>query len=472
MGNERKGFVFLVVMFLMIALVSVFNPSAWSWHDWQRIGQISIIFFSSIYLLCCRAGFPLDRQSGVVLSLVFFGGGLSALLSHQPFWAFIEVALVWGCLTLMWSVSWARKISGLRADGVLLTAVGGICLVKVTQFLVAYVAFWIVGEGDLNVYVLLDGFSQPRFYGQFQTLTLPLLALPLLTVRPNKWRYAFFVLLALWWMIAIAGGTRGTWLGMAGAMAFLAIGGAEGRAWVGWQIKAVLMGLGMFLLLFNWLPSYFNVEVVNHSAARLTTSLSSRDLLWLQAWEMIVQRPWVGFGPMHFADIVNSVAAHPHQALLQWAAEWGVPSMLCLSWLLLRTTGTCLSRIRDFSMRQRETFFLELCLVGSICASFIQAMVDGVIVMPNTQLWLAALSGWLLALYSPSFSDRKITGSSQLLLGKVWLCGGIVSALILVMVAFRDIPHLIESQKDYKQVHGGHLQPRFWAQGVIGDYRG
>ena len=39
----------------------------------------------------------------------------------------------------------------------------------------AYLSAVTNGEGILNGWLLLDGFSNPRFYGQFLTLALPLL---------------------------------------------------------------------------------------------------------------------------------------------------------------------------------------------------------------------------------------------------------------------------------------------------------
>jgi len=49
---------------------------------------------------------------------------------------------------------------------------------------------------------------------------------------------------------------------------------------------------------------------------------------------MILAKPLFGFGPMHYSDIANRIAAHPHQAWLQWASEWGVPSALVITWLV------------------------------------------------------------------------------------------------------------------------------------------
>ncbi len=168
------------------------------------------------------------------------------------------------------------------------------------------------GTGRLDTGGLLSGFSNKRFYGQFQTFTLPLLALPLLlSTTKRSARLWVFSLLSVWWLIAITGGTRGTWLGMGVAACVLFLCGRSGKRWITWQLLAVLVGVTLYWLLFSVLAGYLGMEVSNAAGDRLTTTLSDRGPLWQQAWEMIRERPWLGFGPMHFADIHNPIAAHP-----------------------------------------------------------------------------------------------------------------------------------------------------------------
>lgn len=38
---------------------------------------------------------------------------------------------------------------------------------------------------------------------------------------------------------------------------------------------------------------------------------------------------------------------------------------------------------------------------------------------------------------------------------------------LLVYVVIRDVPHLEHARQVYLDGRGDHLQPRFWAQGVI-----
>lgn len=59
----------------------------------------------------------------------------------------------------------------------------------------------------------------------------------------------------------------------------------------------------------------------NRFASEQVFGLSLREVLWKHAWAKIVEFPWLGIGPMHFASLKNPVANHPHQAMLQIASS-------------------------------------------------------------------------------------------------------------------------------------------------------
>ncbi|RBH57197.1 O-antigen ligase domain-containing protein [Pseudomonas sp. MWU13-2860] len=357
-----------------------------------------------------------------------------------------------------------RKIEGKYADKRLCLFVVLLCGLKILQFAVLVGNAIIIDATVLNTDQFISGFSNKRFYGQFQTFTLPLLALPLLFSNTNRpTAVCVFSLLSFWWLIAVTGGTRGTWLGMSVAACALFICGHSGRRWISWQLPAVMVGVTLYWLLFSVLTGYLGIEVSNFASDRLTTSLSGRGPIWQQAWDMIRERPWLGFGPMHFADIHNPIAAHPHQAILQWASEWGIPSTLLVMWLVGRGLWATFRLIRERSTSDDPTDLLRLCLFASLIGALTQSMVDGVIVMPYSQLWLSLVVGWLMALHVWKGEPAKPNAFIH------WLWMGISTAavLFLVYVVIRDVPHLDERNKLYQQQYGGYFQPRFWTQGVI-----
>jgi len=459
---QQRGSVFLVTVVCLL-VVGICAP--FSGHDLQRAMQIAIGACAVLYgVSVAPVGQLLDRPTALGLILIIVLGLVSSMLAHQPLWALAEMALFVSCGSIAVAFALLRRQGGEPLDRALVMVVLLLCLIKSIQYLYAGTLVFISAERTLDPDLLLSGFSNKRFYGQFQTFTLPLLALPLLIpVISRPLKGAVFALLCVWWMIAIAGGTRGTWLGMCVAGGVLAVLGASGRRWLGWQLAAMFGGLLLYWLVFTVVADYLGVEVSKSASDRLTTSLSGRGPIWWQAWHMIVECPWLGFGPMHFADIANEIAAHPHQAILQWASEWGGPSALCVVALAWRGGWATFGVLRERALSNTRADLLRLCLFAALVGALVQSMVDGVMVMPNSQVWLALVVGWLMALHV-----WKTPGTAALPLAwAAWKVLSVLAVGLLVFIAARDVPHIKQAQQQYLGTHVDLLQPRFWAQGVI-----
>lgn len=462
LSAQQRGSIFLVaaVCLLVVGICAPFTG-----HDVQRAMQIAIGLCAVLYgLSVARVERLVDRPAALGLALIILLGLLSVTLAHQPLWALTEVALFVSCGAIAVAFASVRRHGGEPLDRVLILVVVSLCLIKSIQYVYAGGLALTTSARTLDPDLLLSGFSNKRFYGQFQTFTLPLLALPLLVPTISRsLKGAVFALLCVWWLIAIGGGTRGTWLGMGAAGVVLAALGPWGRRWLGWQLAAVLGGLLLYGLVFTLLSDYLGVEVANGASDRLTTSLSGRGPIWMQAWHMLAERPWLGFGPMHFADIANKIAAHPHQAILQWASEWGVPSAFCVAVLVWRAGWATFGVLRARALSTERADLLRLCLFAALIGALVQSMVDGVIVMPNSQVWFALVVGWLMALHVWRF---PATAELPLMWG-AWNALSVLAVGLLIVIAVRDMPHINSAQQQYLDTHDNLLQPRFWAQGVI-----
>lgn len=134
--------------------------------------------------------------------------------------------------------------------------------------------------------------------------------------------------------------------------------------------------------------------------------------------------------------------------------------------------GTLLAITAILSWFYRSVIFAQLqdgekgtelrwALLFAIFSACIQAMVDGVLVMPYPQTWLAILVGWASAKYLATQNIRTIQIPRPALIFCLFLAGAWLSAL-----ALRDYPDLV--------IHA-HLNdafyPRFWCSGSIGDAR-
>lgn len=459
---------FLLAVFFSLVLLPVTVTSFFG-NDWQRVSQCVIALLCLLAIILFFANNPntavLNQRQRVPGILIFCLAMLSVMNAHQTTWAFVEFSLLTASCCIACAVALERRNRGASFDRLVISFVLLLCAIKSVQFIAATTAAFTSGLATFNTLLLLEGFSNPRFYGQFQTFTLPLLAAPLLlNTSKHSTKTWIFALLACWWMIAICGGTRGTWLGMGCAAAVLFLCGPHGRRWCSWQLGATAVGLVLFWCLFSLLPSFLGIEMLNFAGDRLTTSLSAREVIWHQAWEMIKERPLLGFGPMHFADIHNPVAAHPHQAILQWACEWGAPSTLLVGWLAARGLLATLMLIRKKAASSEPVDLLRICLFASLLGALAQSMVDGVIVMPYSQLWLSIVVGWLMGIHEWSVTPEP----SGPVLRWGWMATMILAVGFLMYVVARDFPHLDEREQQYGHDFGGNLQPRFWLQGFIG----
>lgn len=474
----RIGFPWLfpgLLLALVMALPLAGPVGGLTWHDQQRLGQIAVavLLIPFIWRFAHRRGYtpsPLRGIHGAGAAAVLLLGLLSATRARDPLWALADVSLVIVCVALGWTVgAWRRETGGSVPDLMLMAVIGFMCAAFIARFLVSYASVMTGGFEYLNARGLLaEGFSNSRFYSHFQTLTLPLLAWPLLSKKVTKnLRGVVVVIGVLWWMIAFTGGARGTWLGLAVAMTVTATIGRTGRHWAIRQAQLAGAGLLAYTILITWLPAWLDMRVDDHAIERVTTSLTGRDLMWQRALELIGQHPWLGVGPMHYY-IDPPLGAHPHQAILQWAAEWGLPATVIL---LALVAGAALGTLRVLRRRAGsydETDLLRICLAAAILAAWVQAMLDGNLIMPYSQLWTAILAGWLMGIHPGTETGDRLPASKGVRPGSLWLVPTIAATFLLLVIAVRDAPILDHGIDVYHRTHPKQwLRPRFWMQGLV-----
>jgi O-antigen ligase len=324
------------------------------------------------------------------------------------------------------------------------------------QFLVYYMTAFVSGMWMLDADLLFNGFSNPRFFGQFQVMLMPVMALLVERCRQQlRWALAALLTLALvsQWCIAFTLGGRGLRLGL--LVSHLALLLINRKLWriLALQAAAALFGFLLFVLLFKLIPLWLGLDPALRD--NLRTSLSGRERIWQWAWEMALANPWLGAGPMHYSATYNPIAAHPHQVVLQWLAEWGFAATLIAlalgAWGLLHGAR---------HLRQASANELDAGLWGAIVGALVLAQVDGVFVMPYTETWLALLIGLALARWS-----RTATPSRTHRLA----CAIIAIPVLLVLgnVLIREVSILPQNIEAYMIEHHTGWTPRFWSQGWI-----
>lgn len=459
-------------IFLLVGPVVRFSHEI-SVHDLQRIEQIILLGFltlGSIGLWRNSATAILERIPGWAVFLWLSGLGLglgSALSSAYPRFANLE----WASLVLLsWATivaAWQSRNQGSHFDRsayrVALLVAFFICLMALIQYGMALYTHQPIETAKL----FKGSFNNPRFFGHAATILLPVLAYPLLTRQLSKARRTtLYALLAILWMLSIASGTRGTWLGIFVAAGVIAlVSWQASRSWLKIQVTTCLVGLAMFAVLFLWLPEaiqHHNFVLENRLGNPL--SLSKRDVIWSLAWEQMLEHPWLGIGPMHLAALHNPVAAHPHNALLQLGAEWGLPATLALAGTLAYGMFALLGRIRQ--LRQQDNFPLLVCLATSLLAAAAQAMVDGMIVMPYTQILLVFVAGWTIGIYFRDPGKVELAHFSRTKQIAVFLLPVLALGLVSHGV-YPEILHRAEISRTLVYQGVMPFKPRYWIHGWI-----
>ena len=438
--------------FLLFSQSSIISSGYLGWHDQQRATQLLLLIPVAVIIFFSRF-FYLSSRGFLIVFLFFLLGLFSCLKAASPVWAIKEWGRWLGLVLLMLVVArFELEFSIRRVIVFSMAFVGG---VQVFLFLVVYCSAFVSGLNNIDAEVLLVGFSNPRFFGQFQVLLFPVLALLYvdLCARYEKYNYLIFFILALQWCISFMLGGRGLWLGLVLGHAALLIVSIRHRQLFAVQFWAALTGFGIFALMFHLLPCLFGMETVLYDGLRV--GLSAREVIWGHAWVMSVENPFLGVGPMHFSAEYNQIAAHPHQMVLQLMAEWGFPAAALACALIFMGLATGIKVLRSDSGSRDDA-----CLWVVFVSALALAQVDGVFVMPYTETWLAILAGIAVA----RWSSVQTVGRSQYVfftLSATAVCSIFGYVLLYEVWSLPSVEHA------YLETHSTGLSPRFWEQGWI-----
>lgn len=450
------------------------------WNDGQRLAQLVLLAFVALSLIGpgtlrsvadVWASLPLWGRTALCFAFVL--GFLSSLMAPLSRWAWLELGHLW--LLLMLALAFAAQYRRFEArlDRPLVVMLFAMAAAYTISAGAVYVVMLSLGPAYGQVFDIRElyvSFSNIRFFGHIQTMVLPFLLLPAMWWGTTRWRrVVLWSVPAIWWMLVIASGTRGTWIALlVGIVAVLLYGRGAGRRWLRWQMGGLLSGLlcyAMFILLIPWLVAEPG-ELIYRPGDIL--SLSLREVLWSTAMAFAVEHPVLGVGPMHYAYFAAEVAAHPHNAVLQWAAEWGTPAAILLTGTFAAAGLIFAAHVRlCVEVGEQSKGRIGVALLAALAGAAAQAMVDGVLVMPVSQTLLAMLCGWALGYYFLSAAGVRCGRGSQVLLAVTTL---LAVAAVAGGVA-PEIGHIADRERTYLATHppGTPLLPRFWAQGWINE---
>ncbi len=425
-------------------------------------------------------------------------GMASSLWTAHPHLALIEFAQLFGVFLLavfLGQVLRAQAGHGAHLLHFAPLLAAAFCLAVATGL----VAALHLGH-PLNPWLLLPGFDNLRFFGQFAAVLLPLIAASFLMLQSQRRRYRWLVfgVLVLWWCVLLMTESRAALLGAGTALLLCALLRPLRQRWLPTLAGSFVLGLLLYLGLFVLLPWLGWVEGASHWGGRIAQTLvsdnplSGRQVLWAQAWGHALQHPWLGLGPMHFAHGDNPIAAHPHSLPLQLLAEWGVLFTLVLGLLLgsfaWRTLGRLYAQPALHSNGPNAA--APTVAAGALLALASAAAVslfDGNFVMPYSLLMTALALGFYFSVHPPGSGahvtawQQRLAAGLQARLGPAALarCGAVARAATVALLALVGVVAAVGVPLDYAlrlpwstQVFieevGGHYRPRLWLQGLFG----
>lgn len=451
------------LFFVFLLIFASTSLSYWlldySWLEQQRATQLLMAACGAFsWLILPFRSTQFKSNVPPLLPLALALGLFSAALAKYPEWALKEWAKYAAMIGMLLYLGWLLRDESKQK--IILTVLLAVSLVLAVQFLAFYLASFFTGTRSVNPYLMYPGFDNPRFYGQFQIILIPILHG---LFFQNNWHNRLFnkklliTILLLQWMIVWALAGRGVMLGLFGAtLALLLISEVKYKKLLLQITVCALTGLVLYQLLFFWVPEW--AGLAQNTPSSLRFGLSKREILWLGAWQMVQSNPLLGVGPLHFSAVWNHIGAHPHQAVLQFAAEWGIPATILFLLVVIR------SMLRGLIVVREQVSNLDAGLWLALLASLILAQVDGVFAMPYTEGWLAIIGGLALARWQKPDNHRSLVRSwpHYLLVALLALAITVIGKVLIV-----DVPDLHDSSKKFYEQHRIGSPPRFWDQGWI-----
>ncbi len=467
------AFIILIVLSPSILFIPYIE-----FHDSQRVMQLvllSLVLIDSFFLgwgktetITINNKIQLGGFAILTLAIV------SAFLSQMPRYAIIEITIFAAlCYFALFVARFFNQNKEVFIKQLTYALWASIVLYMVS-FYVGYTTAMVFKKTLVWPYPFY-GFSNIRLFQQYQLWSLGIICLPLLAFDLAK-RIRFWLYGALtgWWILLFYAASRGALLGWLVAVLITAIMHRK-SAWPFLRIQLInaLTGLGGYLILFKAIPNWVADTAASPAIVTSTVfrdTVSDRTDLWNAAFEMIKTHPVLGVGPMHFY-FYNSFGTHPHNSVLQLAAEWGLPA----TFIILAIAGYgfhCWYKKLNADKLEAATKLdsnLSMILFFTIITNGAYSLVDGVIVMPISQVLMFTMIGLMIGQYTEG--NWLVTNQS---IKRKLRFRPIFAGVVLVFMVLSTLPELVRGLTSYDRyfVPGERafsmapdtINPRIWMQ--------
>lgn len=459
-------FVYLVLIILSPSIELM--PSYISAHDGQRLIALLLLVLISIHNISDRLSpcnlIQVSKSVRNLFILLLALALISAFFKAQlPRHAIIEIsifsslcylALFTGGLFVQHKEVFIKQIVFVFWVSILLYMFG---------FYVGYISAY-VSKTPLQWPQPFLGFSNIRLFNQYQFWTIGLITLPILAYdfsrKTNLW---LTLALSCWWVILFYSASRGVFIAWAAAIVVTGFVFKK-IAWSFLRLQIINIATGFcgYYVLFKLVPSLQQFNIVTGEILRSTTN--DRTELWNICLKMIEFNPILGIGPLHYYWYTR-LGTHPHNSVLQLAAEWGIPATLIILTLASYGIYCWLKKFNASSLKNATSLDtnLSIILFFTIVSNAAYSLVDGVIVMPISQVLMFTIIGLMIgqSLCKKTKADFKEAMNHRL---RSKFAGIVVIALI-----WSTLPEIIQglsgNQRGFSP--GNNIvNPRIWMQYV------
>jgi putative inorganic carbon (hco3(-)) transporter len=440
-----------------------------SWHNEQRLLQVCLLALTTLSYgwLLINVSDSVVRIS-TLLWLFATLGFISACFSKLPIHAAAELTLhinlaILAALTATLTRLVPVEVALILTRGCWL--IGAVYLVGVAA---NFAGMYAEGKAvDLDIFVL--GYANQRFVSALHALILPAISLLACdTTNRKAWRISGWLVAVPLWCINLAIGTRAIWVAIfVAGIAITWFGNSEARRVVRATAWTALAGVLLYVVIAVFFPQLIPQQTALQSRVGALNSTSGRFELWLIAINAIADHPLVGVGPMHFATLGSRWGMHPHNWMLQYAAEWGLPAMAVLLTSLYFWVRKSFLAVR----LDRTAPVMSLAWFTALTA-VLYGLLDGVWVMPVSQSLAAIFIGITLGLLDGQSGEPTEKSGNSVLKRRVQphltAVIGLLAALYLTEYTMQTFAQQRESERVFKAVNSSTpFLPRFWQQGLI-----
>ncbi len=431
-----------------------------SFYDSHRLIELVLILFALLHHIIAKNQalyFPANKTilfSLYLLTALMVG---SSCLALSPRHALLEISLLAGLAYFSLLIaSMYRDNGSLIIKQFTYIFWAGIVL-SIVAFYVGYITATVfktpvIWPGPIS------GFNNVRFFNQYQLWTLGFITLPLLNSNLNHIRRWLHLGLTLWWVLLFYSASRGALLAWCAGILITAVMYRK-LAWPFIRLQLIYIATGFitYQILFQIIPYLRESAVVTGTIIRDTTN--DRVELWIKSLDLIKSHPLFGVGPMHFAWY-SPISAHPHNSVFQLMAEWGLPAALLIICLCGYGLLCWLKKLNRTASESENALNRNLVIVlfFTVVTNATYSLVDGVIVMPISQVMMFTMIGLMLGFYS---NKNAIGVTKNPLLNKAFAC------IVLITLMWSVLPEILQSANgSEKRFSIGYLAtgPRIWIE--------